>query len=451
VDRPLRLCFVAYRGNMRCGGQGVYLWFLARELARMGHAVDVVVGPPYPDPMPFARELCRLPNELFWEKWFQGGGAAVLPRDGPLRVFSPLHFYELAASWLGFLPEPFAFSVRAFRDLAGRLAAGARYDVVHDVQCLGWGILAIRALGLPVVTTIHHPLTIDRRASFARDRSLAEAIGTMQFYPAGMQACVARRIDRVLTSSESSARDLERDFRVRPERLRMVANGVDTELFRPDPAGQRDPHEILCVGRASDPNKGVRTLVEALALLPPSVRLTLVDDDNAENPARRRAAALGCADRLRLVGRVATEELLALYRRAALVVVPSRHEGFGLPAAEAMACGTPVVASAAGSLPEVVATGGGGILVEPGSAQALAKGIAQLLEQPAARAELGRRGRRGVEAAYAWRRVAQATAEVYAELVAERRAGSAAARRGGPARITTSASEGRWRARASSA
>ncbi len=443
MGRPLRICFVAYRGNMRCGGQGVYLWFLARELARMGHGVDVVVGPPYPDPMPFARELRRLRNELFWEKWFQGGGASVLPREGALRVFQPLNFYELAASWMGFLPEPFAFSVRALRDLARRLAAGARYDLVHDVQCLGWGILGIRALGLPVVTTIHHPLTIDRRASFARDRSLAEAIGTMQFYPAGMQGFVARRIDRVLTSSRSSARDLEADFGVRPERVRMVANGVDTELFRPDPACERDPDAILCVGRASDPNKGVRTLVEALALLPASVQLTLVDDDSAENPARRRAAELGCADRLRLVGRIPIEELLALYRRSALVVVPSRHEGFGLPAVEAMACGTPVVASRAGALPEVVGTAGGGILVEPESSQALAKGIAQLLEQPAARTELGQRGRRGVEAAYAWPRVAEATAEVYAELLAEGR--------GGPARITTSASDGSQRASPSSA
>jgi len=443
MERPLRICFVAYRGNMRCGGQGVYLWFLARELARMGHTVDVLVGPPYPDPMPFARDVERLPNQHFWEKWFLGGGAKLMPRPNPLRIFEPLNFYELAASWMGFLPEPFAFSVRAFRAVAAKLAGGARYDVVHDVQCLGWGVLGIRALGLPVVTTVHHPLSVDRRASFARDRNLTEAIGTMQFYPVGMQAAVARRIDRVFTSSAASARDLERDFRVEPSRLHMVANGVDTELFRPDAGVARDPHEILCIGRASDPNKGIRTLIEALALLPDAVRLTLVDDDAAENPARQRAAELGCADRLRLVGRVATEELLALYRRAALVVVPSRHEGFGLPAAEAMACGTPVVAAAAGALPEVVGTGGGGILVEPQSPEALAKGIAQLLEQPAARAELGARGRRGVEAAYAWPRVALATAAVYAELVAERR--------GRPARITTSASPGSLRARASSA
>jgi glycosyltransferase involved in cell wall biosynthesis len=235
MSRPLRICFVAYRGNMRCGGQGVYLWFLARELARLGHRVDVLVGPPYPDAMPFAHSVTRLPDERFWGRWFAGDAAAMLPRPQPLRIFEPLNFYELAASRIGFLPEPFAFSVRALRALAAQLLAGAAYDVVHDVQCLGWGVLGMRALGLPVVSTVHHPLTVDRRASFARDTGFREALGTATFYPVAMQSLVARRLDRLLTSSRASARQIARDFRVDPARIRMVANGVDTELFAPDP------------------------------------------------------------------------------------------------------------------------------------------------------------------------------------------------------------------------
>jgi glycosyltransferase involved in cell wall biosynthesis len=427
--RPLRIAFVAYRGNMRCGGQGVYLWFLTRELARMGHRIDVLVGPPYPDPMPWA-EVQTLPNQQFWAGWFRRDRAAMLPR--PLRrVFEPLNFYELAASRMGFLPEPFAFSVRALRSLVARLRRGVRYDLVHDVQCLGWGLLPLSWMGVPVVSTVHHPLSVDRRASFARDRNVREALGTMEFYPVGMQAAVARRMDRIFTSSGVSARALERDFGVSPGRLAMVANGVDTELFQPDPAAPRDPDELLCVGRAGDPNKGVRTLIEALARVPAPARLTLVDDDHPDNPARGWAERAGVADRVRIVGRVETPELVALYRRAALVVVPSRYEGFGLPAVEAMACGTPVVACAAGALPEVVRTGGGGVLVEGENPEALAAGIRALLAQPAKRAELGLRGRRGVEAAYAWPRVAARTAQVYAELLA--------ARRGLPARTTTSA------------
>jgi glycosyltransferase involved in cell wall biosynthesis len=416
-DRPLRICFVAYRGNMQCGGQGIYLWFLARELARLGHHVDVLVGPPWPDPMPFAGSVERIPNEMFWGKWFLRDWKNLLPRPRPLRVFEPLTFWEFGAARLGFLPEPFAFSVRAFRALAARLRAGARYDVVHDVQSLGYGLLGIRALGLPVVSTVHHPLTVDRATSFGRDRTLREALGTWEFYPVEMQGFVARRLERVFTSSEVSARRIERDFGVRPARLAMLANGLDTALFSPDPGVAKAPAELLCVGRASDPNKGVRTLVAALAHLPEHVTLTLVDDPRSE--AARWAREAGCAARLHVTGRVATETLVALYRRATLVVVPSRFEGFGLPAVEAMACGTPVVATDAGALPEVVGVGGGGVLVPRDDAEALAKAIRGLLEQPETRRTLAERARRRVEAAYAWPHVAARTALEYRRVLAE--------------------------------
>ncbi|HEX5065278.1 MAG TPA: glycosyltransferase family 4 protein [Myxococcota bacterium] len=430
--RPLRIAFVAYRGNMNCGGQGVYLWFLARELARLGHEIDVLVGPPYPDPMPFARSVERLPNPQYWGGWFNRDRSKMLPR--PIRrVFSPLNFYELAASRMGFLPEPFAFSVRALRALSARIRHGARYDLVHDVQCLGWGLLPLLRMGLPVVSTVHHPLSVDRRASFHRDRTLREALGTMEFYPVGMQAAVARRLDCIFTSSAVSARALERDFGVPTRKLRMVANGVDTELFRPDLSVPRDPRMILCVGRASDPNKGVRTLIEALALVPAPAHVVLVDDDHRDNPARGWAERAGVAQRVQIAGRVDSATLVSLYRRAAVVAVPSRYEGFGLPAVEAMACETPVVARAAGALPEVVGTGGGGLLVD-GTPHAMARGLRDLLADPHLRARLGEQGRKGVAAAYAWPSVAARTAGVYAELLE--------VRRGRPASTRTSAASG---------
>ena len=419
---------------MNCGGQGIYLWFLARELARLGHEVEVIVGPPYPDPMPFATGVEKLPNLELWARWFTRDWAGML-RENPARsLFSPLNFYELAASRLGFLPEPFAFSVRAYRSLARRLRAGERFDLIHDVQCLGWGVLGLRRLGLPVVSTIHHPLTVDRRASFIRDESFRETIGTMQFYPIGMQSAVARRIDRIFTSSEESARTIIDDFGVRPERVRNVSNGLDTELYSPDPAVKKSDREVLCIGRASDPNKGIRTLIEAFAELPGEYRLTLVDNDHPGNEVFKWAAAAGIGARLRVTGRVETDELVKLYRRAALVVVPSRYEGFGLPAVEAMACGTPVVACRAGALPEVMAIAGGGLLVEKDSPAALAEGMRQLLDDRERRIALGRHGRARVDEHFSWRRVAAATAQGYAEVVSERR--------GRPATMITSDSQG---------
>jgi glycosyltransferase involved in cell wall biosynthesis len=438
-----RLCFVAYRGNMQCGGQGIYLWFLTRELARQGFDVDVVVGPPYPDEMPFARSVTRLPNQSHWARWFTRDYAGMLPEGRPLAAFGPLNFYELAASRLGFLPEPFAFSWRAFRELSARIRRGEVWDLVHDVQCLGYGLLGLRALGLPVVSTVHHPLTVDRRASFVRDNTLTDAIGSMQFYPIGMQALVARNIDRVLTSSQVSAGAIVDDFGVPAERVTNVWNGLDTDLYSPDPSAARNPRELLCVGRSSDPNKGIRTLVEALSRLPQDVTLTLVDDDHPDNSARKWAREAGVADRLHIAGRVPTDELVRLYRRASLVVVPSRYEGFGLPAVEAMACGTPVVACAAGALPEVLTLTGGGRLVPRDDAPAMAREIGALLEAPERLAELSRHAREQVVATLSWPRIAEATAAVYAEVLEERR--------GRPTRMATSASSGARRAIPSSA
>jgi glycosyltransferase involved in cell wall biosynthesis len=441
VERPLSILFLAYRGNMRSGGQGIYLWFLARELAALGQRVTVYVGPPYPEPMPFAAEVVRLHDEHYWGKWFVRDWANFFPKPNPLRAFHPLELWSIGAARMGFLHEPLAFSLRAFHRLAGDLRAGLRFDLVHDVQSLGWGLLGVRALGLPAVSTIHHPLSVDRRSSFARDRSLREALGTMEFHPVGMQAAVARRLDRVLTSSGASLELIARDFGVRRERLVNVWNGLDTELFRPDPGVARQAGELLCVGRASDPTKGVRTAVEALALLPAPVRLTLVDDASPGNPVHDWARELGCADRLHVTGPVANAELVRLYNRAAAVLVPSRYEGFGLPAAEAMACGTPVVASAGGALAEIVRECGGGVLVPVGDAAALAKEVALLLEQPERRAALGARGRARVVERFAWPRVAEATLAVYRELLAERR--------GRPTTKTTSAWAGSRRANAS--
>jgi len=434
MARPLRIAFVAYRGNMNSGGQGIYLWFLAREMARLGHEVHVFVGPPYPDPMPFAT-VEKLPNRQFWAKWVLGQTDEIVPRQDPLQVLSPLNFYELGASRIGFLPEPFAFSLRAFRSLTQHLRRKGGFDIVHDVQCLGYGLLGLRALGLPVVTTVHHPLSVDRRASFVRDEDFRDAVGTAKFYPIGMQSFVARHLDCVFTSSEVSARQIVQDYGVTPERIRNVRNGLDTELFCPDARVAKSENEILCVGRSTDPNKGIATLIKAVSHLPDHVTLTLVDDNSPDNQVRRWAREAGVLHRLRLTGRVTSDELVDLYRRAAVVVVPSRYEGFGLPAVEAMACGTPVVAARSGALPEVIDLTGGGVLAERDDPRSIASAVQTLLGNVEARALMAKRGRERVVETLSWPKVAAATADVYAEIV-ER------ARRGRPTTTTTSASVG---------
>ena len=210
---------------------------------------------------------------------------------------------------------------------------------------------------------------------------------------------------------------------MRPERLRNVRNGLDTDLFCPDPGVEKTDDELLCVGRSTDPNKGIKTLIQALARLPRQVRLTLVDDNSPDNQVLEWAQAAGVVDRLSLTGRVETDELVRLYRRAAVVVVPSRYEGFGLPAVEAMACGTPVVATRAGALPEVLELTGGGVGAERDDPDSIARGVRQLLDHREARHQMAKRGRERVVETLSWPRVAAATVEIYAELLEARRRG----------------------------
>ena len=401
MARPLRIAYVAYRGNMNSGGQGIYLWFLAREMARLGHKVHVFVGPPYPDPMPFAR-VEELPNRQFWAKWVLGQKDQIVPRRDPLQILQPLNFYELAASRMGFLPEPFAFSLRAFRRLTHHLRNDLGFDLVHDVQCLGYGLLGLRALGLPVVTTVHHPLSVDRRASFVRDDTFADVLGTAKFYPIGMQAFVARHLDAVLTSSEASANQIVKDFGVRPDRIHNLRNGIDVELFCPDREVEKGRDELLCVGRSADPNKGIATLIQALRHLPDHVTLTLVDDDSPENQVRRWAGEAGVLDRLHLTGRVASDELVRLYRRASVVVVPSRWEGFGLPAVEAMACGCPTIATVNSGGPDCIEDGVNGFLTPIRDPEAIAEKLVFLAENRDVQRRMGKAALAHARGAGSW-------------------------------------------------
>jgi glycosyltransferase involved in cell wall biosynthesis len=407
----MNICLLSYRGNPYCGGQGVYLYFLSRELARMGHSPTILVGPPDPWPMPWARTF---PVESL-NLW--GVRKNFLPPVSPWRIFRPLNFFEFAATRFGFFPEMLIFSVRALRAL-GKIFPREGFQVFHDVQSLGYGLLLVKRFRRPLVTTVHHPLTIDFQHSLERDRNFKEKYYTVVFYPLGMQGRVIRRCDRVLTSSRETARQIEEAFRVSRDRIRNVANGLDTEFFRPGNGTPRGSQRVLFVGNTDDPKKGARYLLQALTLLPEKVNLTIVDEGGpAKTYAPDLVQKLGIFRRVTFTGKLSPENLRREYHSAQVTVVPSLYEGFGLPAAESMACGTPVVATSAGALPEVVGEDGAGILVPPRNAKALAMAIRQVLEDRGQRERMAKAGRERVENLFSWRKVAERTVEVYRELL----------------------------------
>lgn len=402
---------------MYSGGQGIYLHHITRELAALGHEIHVIAGPPYPEVVE-GIEVHQIPNYSIY-RLLETGRFFFFGRD-PASFFHPLNFYELATSRAGMFSVMSAFSFRAYRKLR-ELASRVQFDIVHDVQGLGYGLLMIKANGLPVVANIHHPLQVDRINRLRQANTLAEMVKWLRFYPFWMQEVVARRVDRIITGSLSSAEFVRDAFRLPREQIAAIYDGVETDVFRPLDL-EREPGTLLYVGNSDDRNKGARYLIEALALLKDrdDLHLTVVDRPIADLvPTLSRR--LGIEHMVTVTGRLPREELVERYNRAQLFVSPSLYEGFGLPAAEAMACGTPVVATMAGAYPEIIEAGTSGVLVPPADAPSFARAIEQVLDDDAMQRRLGEQGRRRIVDHFSWRNTGVGTEALYQEVLAASR------------------------------
>ena len=410
TQRPLRICLLCYRGNPYSGGQGIYLKYVAEEMVRQGHEVHAIVGPPYPEEMKGV-VLHRIHNR----QYFVRKKLDIIDAGEPFAILSPLNFYEYLASRAGAFSEISAFGFRAFMLL--RKLHGARpFDVIHDNQSLGYGLLMMKALGAPLVATIHHPLTIDLVNVLERTVKFKNKMKTVMFYPTLMQAVVAKRLDHVVTVSEDSKRAIERDFGVPARRQTVVYNGIDRGVFRPMKGVKKKRGNIIFVGNIEDGKKGFAYLLKAMPMIDPSVTLTAVDGGAPHRKVTDRLMErLGLGGRVEFTGKTSTEELVRLYSRAELAVVPSVYEGFGLPAAEAMSCGVPVVSSNGGALPEVV--GDAGIVTPARDEHALAAAVNGLINDRNRLVELSAAGIVRVRELFNWEKAVGDMIRLYRNLI----------------------------------
>jgi glycosyltransferase involved in cell wall biosynthesis len=399
---------LSYRSKPHCGGQGIYLRHLSRELAALGHHVEVFSGQPYPElePGPMLRTVPSL--DLYRD-------------DDPFRTPGLREYrdwidvLEVATMWTCAFPEPRTFGIRAVRELRARKDD---FDVVHDNQVLATGMLRIAEF-LPLVTSIHHPISVDRKIELQAARGLSRLTKRRWYSFVRMQARVARKVGPIMTGSESSKADILRDFKVAPGHIRVVPLGVDTRLFHPRPA-PRVPGRMVAVASADSPVKGVATLLRAYAKLitERDAELILVSKLTPDGPTARLLSDLALKDKVKFVSGISDEELAELLASAEVAVVPSLYEGFSLPAVEHMASGTPLVASRTGALPEV--TGDAALLITPGDPEELTAALRGLLDSPAERERLSRLALARVAERFAWSAVAKTTVAEYRAAIAAR-------------------------------
>ncbi|GAB3665941.1 glycosyltransferase family 4 protein [Nocardioides korecus] len=404
----MRIALLSYRSKPHCGGQGVYVRHLSRELVALGHTVEVFSGQPYPELDPGVL-LTKVPSlDLYREP-----DPFRTPRPSEIRDLVDVE--EVLTMWTAGFPEPKTFSKRAARLLRGRVGD---FDVVHDNQTLGSGVLAVKELGLPLVTTIHHPITVDREVDLAGAPTRRKRLTLRRWYSfLRMQARVARACGRVLTVSESSRRDIVRDFGVDPAAITVIPLGVD-DVFVP-PTAARVSGRIVAMASADAPMKGIATLLEAFAKLrvERDVHLVLVTKPVPGGRTEQLLDSLDIADHVSFVSGISDAELVEVMGSAEVACVPSLYEGFSLPTAELMACETPLVVSRAGAIPEVVGPDGEcADLVTPGDVGELEAALVALLDDPDRRARMGAAGRRRVQELFSWRAVAEATAAAYEDV-----------------------------------
>ncbi len=410
-DAPLSLAYLTYRGKPHVGGQGIYTRHLTKALVDLGHSIEVFGGQPYPV-LDDRVTLTKLPSLDLFNDHYPGRFPAYW------EFKSRYDFLEVAVFSTGVFPEPLAFSARVNAHLGKRLR---EFDLVHDNQCLGYGIAKLEEK-IPLVVTLHHPITRDRMLEMeaAPNRFKRWSIGRWYSF-VKMQGTVASKMPRVVVVSENSIQDIHTDMGVPLENMRLVPVGVDPDLFRPVPGVQRIPGRLITTASADVALKGQAFLIEAMAKLRADghdISLTIIG-----RPKPGKSLDLieqfGLMPHIQFITGVTDERIVELYSEAELAVVPSLYEGFSLPAIEAMCSGTPLVATDGGALPEVTGVDGETVFrCRKGDADDLARAIRDALANPELRAQVGEAGRRRVLERWTWRRCAELTVEQYREVLA---------------------------------
>ncbi len=410
----MRICILSYRSYPYSGGQGIYMRYLSNALRDLGHEVDMMSGPPYPI-VDDGVGLIKLPSlDLYSLNSFHR--LFIDPRK--LNTYP--NFIEWGGTVTGYFSEPLSFGMRAYQYLCKE--NHGKYDVIHDNQTLAYGVADIQKWGYPVVETIHHPVTIDRDMAISQAKSLKDRLGYRRWFSfTGMQIKVAQQLPYIITVSDMAKKHIHEVFKIPENNLKVIYNGIDVEKFSPSNNGERVKDTILTVISRDTAVKGLRFLLAALGELRKKydLKLTVVGRTMGDGVTESLMEKLGITDVVSFRDQISTEELISLYRTATLVAVPSTYEGFGLPAAEAMACGAPLVSTTAGALPEVV--GDAGILIPPADPVALANAIARLMDNPELRSEYSELGRKRILENFNWKDAAKHTLDVYREAIESKR------------------------------
>ena len=364
----LNIAILSYRSAKFGGGQGVYIRDISFALSLMGHNIDVISGPPYPD-LHKKVNLIKLPGLNLFETFsFKDRLKKLFKKKN--KNFN--HYYEFISVLFGGFPEPKTFGDR----VNIYLSSNNNYDLIIDNQSLSYVMIDIHKR-YPFIEIIHHQITFDYKFELASSKKIKYKLTRYRWYSfLKMQKKVAPLIKQIITPSKSSKEGIVNEFNCAKENINVINNGLDTNEFSPIDKTVINKNRLITTASADVPLKGLDYSLKALKMLKddyPELHLVVIGSPKKGGHTERLIRELELEQDVIFKSNITKEEIRELYSTSSVAIVSSLYEGFGYPVIEAMSCEVPLIATNISSIPEL--TSEFATLIEPKNEEMIYKSI----------------------------------------------------------------------------
>ena len=350
LNQKLNIAISSYRSAPFGGGQGIFIYELSRALQSLGHNIDIISGPPYPN-LVSKIKLIKSPGlDLFSTFIFTERLALFFNKKNK----STDDWYEFISALFGGFPE-----IKTFGNRISTLLQDSSYDILIDNQSLSFGILELQNQ-LPVIEIIHHPITKDYDYDIQFSKSVIQKISKWRWFSfLKMQKKVAPLMKVISTPSINSKDDIVKDFNVSRKKIMVIPNGIDHIKFSPKKNINRNPGQLITTASADVPLKGLDFTLKAIYSLKkdfPNIKLVVIGSPRGGGHTERLIQKLNLETNIIYKTDLTKEEIAIEYACSNIAIVSSLYEGFGFPVGEAMACSIPLIATNVASIPEITSS-----------------------------------------------------------------------------------------------
>ena len=396
--QKLNIAILSYRSARFGGGQGVYIRDISFALSLMGHRVDVISGPPYPE-LHDGIKLIELPGLNLFETFsFRDRLNKFIKKKSKTND----DYYEFFSTLIGGFPE-----LRTFGNRANKfLDSNKDYDIIIDNQSISYGMIEIQKR-FPLVEIIHHPITFDFKFELASTKKIKYKISRYLWYSfLIMQKKVAPKLETIVTPSKSSKNGIVAEFNCKSSNITVINNGLDYDEFAPISNIERNKNRLITTASADVALKGLDFSLKALKLLKknnPKIHLIIIGAPKKNGHTEKLIKKLNIEDNVIFKKNISKEKIRELYSTSSIAIVSSLYEGFGYPVIEAMSCEVPLIATNISSIPELVRSYG--ILIDPQDEKKLSFNIEKVLNNYDDYKDNAIKGRQHVIETFNWSKI----------------------------------------------